>query len=108
LAAAALDYFQMDTSHGNQRKALRIQSELYLLAVKDDSLDASIRHLKDRIHGCEHDHSILPDLRLTSLPRTLRPLDPRELRATDGDVSGQLNAFTRRPELAMMSRPSPR
>jgi hypothetical protein len=92
-----MDYFQVDsTSHGNQRKVPRPQSLLYLSAIKDDSLDASIRMLKDPLHNCEHDHSIPPDLILTSLPRTLRPLDPAS-RATADDFSGQLNAFTRRP-----------
>jgi hypothetical protein len=91
-----MDYFQVDsTSHGNQRKAPRPQSLLYLSAIKDDSLDASIRMLKDRFHNCEHDHSIPTDLTLTSLPRNLRPLHPSASHAAADDFSGQLNAFTR-------------
>jgi hypothetical protein len=98
LVAACMDYFQVDsTSHSNQRQAPRPQSMLYLSAIKDNSLEASIRMLKDRLFNSEHDHSIPPDLLLTSLPRILRPLDPSAPRDTADDFSGQLNAFTRRP-----------
>jgi hypothetical protein len=91
-----MDYFQVDsTSHGNQRKAPRPQSLLYLSAIKDDSLDASIRMLKDRLHNCEHDHSIPIDLILTSLPHNLRLLHPSASHAAADDFSRQLNAFTR-------------
>jgi hypothetical protein len=65
LAAACTDYFQVDnTGQGNRRQAPRLQSMLYLSAIKDQSLKASIRMLQDRLGNCEHDQvstSILVD-----------------------------------------------
>jgi hypothetical protein len=111
-----MDYSQVDsTSHSNQRQAPRPQSMLYLSAIKDNSLEASIRMLKDRLYNCEHDHSIPPDLLLTSLPRTLRPLDTSVSRDTADEFSGQLNlpspvalaTLRTRPDPAMMTAEAP-
>jgi hypothetical protein len=83
LAAAAMDFFQTDTSHGNTRKSPRLQSELYLSAIKDDSLAANVNLMRDRLWYCDHDHSIPPDLLLASLPVTLRPWKQHEPRHPD-------------------------
>jgi hypothetical protein len=119
LAATAQDSFQMDISHGNPpknpRKAPRLQSDLYLSASKDNSLDASIRQMKYRLQGANtstvfprtsswpHYHapfghwmpasSVLPPM---TSPCALRPLDVRELLTAADDLTGQLNAFTHR------------
>jgi hypothetical protein len=85
LAAAFMDYFQVDTDQ--RRKAPRSQSSLYLSAIKDDSLAESIGIMKDRLHRCAHDHTIPSDLRLASLPTALRPLSPDEPPADPESIS---------------------
>jgi hypothetical protein len=94
LAAAAMDFFQMDSGQGN-RKTPRSQSELYLSAIKDPGLEATVRFLRDRLQQCDNEHLFPPELYLRSLPSTLRPLDPIELRAANNDPTGRLHAFAR-------------
>jgi hypothetical protein len=94
LAAAAMDYFQVDNSNGTTQPP-RSQSELYLSAIRDPALNATIQVMRDRLQQYDNEHVIPPHLHLRSLPTTLRPLDPIELRAADHDPSGQLHAFTR-------------
>jgi hypothetical protein len=73
-------------------KSPRLQSELYLSAVKDANLAAGINLMLDRRWQCDHDHSIPPYLLLASLPVTLRPWkqheprDPDSITTVDGRI----------------------
>jgi hypothetical protein len=76
LAAAAIDFIQIDTTHGNTHKSSRLQSKLSSLAVNVNLM------------RCDLDH----DLLLSSLPVTLRkwkrhgPRDPDSITTVDGRI----------------------